>query len=207
MNTLGISDIATLYNLAKREMIADRMKDKRQSVSVMNQTGSGMTREEVDKFAEQCDKLLYLALSRLKLKYYGQKDDNHTWIGINPEGKTMQQLWDLTNALGGRYSWVPPHEDLAFCVEQNTSQGVRPHIHLMLRGIVSQKPSYIAKRLSEYYDCPNNFIDVKHFRKKVMYQEHEKYIKGDKKTEKQELVNQDNVDRQDLGIPQYKPFN
>lgn len=207
MNTLGISDIATLYNLAKREMIEGRMKNKHRSVAQMNMTGSGMTPAEIDTFAENCDKLLYSALAKLKLKYYGQKDDNHTWIGINPQGKTMQQLWDLTNALSGRYSWVTPHEDLAFCVEQNTSEGIRPHIHLMLRGIVPQKPSYIAKRLSEYYDCSNNFIDVKHYKRKVLYLEHENYIKGEKTSAKIELVNQDKLDRSDLGIPHYKPFN
>lgn len=206
METLGISDIAQLYNITKKSMIEQRIAAKEQSIRVMNDGHSPMTKQEIDQFAENCDLCLYRALAKLKIKYFGEKNDCHTWIGIDPSGQSMQELWDLTKSLIGRYSWVPPHEDFAFCVEQNTDHGIRPHVHLMLRGQVPQKPCYIAKKLGEYYGCASNFIDVKHFKRKRLFEEHRKYIEGEKKEGKMSNVEQDKLDRQNLGIPDYKPF-
>lgn len=205
METLGTSDIAQLYNTEKRQILNERIDAKKQSIEQMNRYMI-MQQEEIDRFATKCDELMYLAIARLKNKYYGTSEDNHTWIGIDPSGTTLETLWEKTKNLGGRYCFTIS-DNMAFSVEQNTKNGIRPHVHMMIRGVINQRPAYIAKRLAEYYDCAPNFIDVKHYRRKQLYEEHLNYIQGIKQEEKMPQVQLDIIDREALGIPHFKLFS
>jgi len=203
MDTLGDSDIAQLYNLEKRQLMKDRMEACDQSVRVMRQY---METELIDNFRKVCENCMYKAMNDLKKKYYGEDEDNHTWIGIDPSGISMEDLWKKSKELEGRYCFTQP-DNLAYCVEQNTENGVRPHIHMMIRGVINQRPAYIAKRLAEYYSCAPNFIHVKHLRRKQLFAEHKNYIQGIKKEDKMSLVKLDRLDRETLGIPHFKLFS
>lgn len=204
MNTLGTSDLDQLYNYEKRQLIKDRLDDCKQSIDVMNQ--GNLPPELIDNFRKICEECLCKAITQLKQKYYGDDEDNHTWIGIDPSGISLEDLWKKTKALEGRFCFTTS-DDMGYCVEQNTENGVRPHVHMMIRGVINQRPAYIAKRLAEYYECAPNFIHVKHHRRKVLFSEHKEYIQGNKAEDKKQLVQLDRRDRETLGIPHFKLFS
>jgi len=204
MESLGSTDIVQLYNYEKREMIKKMMDASSLTARVLKQGGA--SQDVIDIWEMQSNRTMYYCLRKLKEKYYGSTNDNHTWIGIDPSGQTMQELWDKTHELCDKYCFTKG-EDMAFNVEQNTRNGVRPHIHLMIRGVIKQRPAYIAKRLAEFYSCAPNFIEVKHFRRKQMFTEHLNYIKGIKSEAKMPDVQLDIKDRNNLGIPDFKLFS
>lgn len=204
MENLSTSDIAQLYSTEKRNLIT-RMTDAAAVTSRVLRQG-GASEEIIDMWEEQSQNTMYYCIGKLRKKYYGDNNANHSWIGIDPSGLTIQQLHDRTLELLGKYCFVK-EDDVAFCVEQNTKNGKRPHIHMMIRGVINQRPAYIAKRLAEHYGCAPNFIDVKHFRKNKLYSEHLNYIKGIKEESKMPYVQLDKQDRETLGIPHFKLFS
>lgn len=208
MEYLVDSDIAQLYNIEKRELIKNRTDSVAQSVRTMRQF---MLPEDIDRFEEVCKKHMYKAIAELREKYYGSHDECHSFIGIDPSGLSMKQLWDKTKQLEGRYKWLPS-QDMAYSVEQNVYDKTgavkkRPHVHLMIRGTLHHKPSYIAEKLSKHYGCESNFVDVKKYTKNRAFTEHLEYIKGNKQDNKCPLVKLDITDRETLGIPHFKFFS
>lgn len=210
MEYLGETDKAQLYNFEKRELIRNRMDADTRSMKTMRQF---MKEEDIDRFGEICKKLLYKAIVELKEKYYGFHEECHSFIGINPPPGTitMQELWNKTKQLEGRYKWLPP-ADMAYVVEQNVYDKSgnlikRPHVHLMVRGLIQQKPGYIAEKISKHFDISQPSIDVKKYSNNRAYVEHLNYIKGEKKDGKMELVELDIADRETLGIPDIKLFS
>lgn len=166
-----------------------------------------MDEETVRKFEEICELCMYRALKNLKIKYFGEDKDCHTWIGINPcvlgdTSPQLKNLYDKTLNVLGKYKCIPSR-GVAFCVERNTKNGIRPHIHLMIRGSQADRPAHIAKTLAKYYGCPQNLIDVKKFRNKNMFDEHLNYIKGVKKVEKLQYVEADKQDRNAENVEHY----
>lgn len=207
MDTLGTSDISQLYNIEKRKLIKEQMDMLDFDCRVMRQMGT-ITDDMIKNFRKIAENCMYKAMNDLKKKYYGEDDDNHTFIGINPPPDTvsMMDLWEKTKQLEGRYIWAKG-EDMSYVVEQHTDGGVRPHVHLMIRGLLTQRPAYIAARLGDHYDISASSCEVNHFRKKRAYGEHVKYIQGIKKEEKEENTELDRQDRETLGIPHIKLFS
>ena len=211
MDTLGKADLQLLYNRERKYIIEDIQERDKKTARIMRdgiaQAPDLMDEATVRKFEEICENCMYKALKNLQIKYFGQDKDCHTWIGINPcvlgdKSPQLKNLWDKTKNLIGRYKCVPT-EGLAFCVERNVSNGIRPHIHLMIIGKQDDRPAHIAKTLAKYYGCPQNLIDVKKFSKKTMFTEHLNYIKGIKKESKQPQVIADKRDRIKENVPDY----
>lgn len=207
MDTLGTSDIAQLYNIEKRKLIKEQMDMLDFDISALRNMQT-ISEEMIANFKTIAEKCMYKALNDLKKKYYGEDDDNHTFIGICPPPDTvsMMELWERTKQLEGRYIWAKG-DHMSYVVEQHTDGGVRPHVHLMIRGLLTQRPAYIASRLGDHYDISASSCDVKHYRKKRAYGEHVKYIQGIKKDEKVEHTELDRQDRETLGIPHIKLFS
>ena len=211
MDTLAESDIMLLYNKERKEIIEDEQERCKKTAAIMR---SGMTyapdlmtEETVQKFEEICQKCMYRALKNLRDKYFGRDRDCHTWIGINPcvlgdESPQLKNLWDKTINLLGRYKCIPKH-GVAFCVERNTKNGIRPHIHLMVVGDQKERPAHIAKTLAKYYECEANLIEVKKYKRKQMFDAHLQYIKGQKAEEKLPYVEADIQDRLNEKVENY----
>jgi hypothetical protein len=207
---LSPADLTLLYNNEKREFIKENFESIKRTENVMRGGlgQCGMTEEIVQKYLRHADLNLVNELNRLRKKYYGEADDNHTWIGINPPPgtTTMKKLWSKIRELPGCYIFCK-EEDMGWCVERHTQTTIREHIHLMIRGHISQRPAYIAKKLAEFFELSGNSIDVKHYRKKKLFAEHVNYIKGIKKEAKLPFVQKDIADRLIDSIPDYKLFN
>lgn len=92
-------------------------------------------------------------------------------------------------------------ESYLMCIEQNTSKGVRPHIHLMLETKV--RPARIIEQLAKHFKIQKPSVDLKKYSHSILWDEYINYIKGNKKDEKLEDVRRDVQDRTSLGIPQY----
>jgi len=215
MDSLGTSDLNQLYNHERREMIKRMMDAAAVTSRVLRQGGADDT--TITTWEEQSHKTLCYCIIKLKEKYFGVSQDNHSWIGINPPPGTftMQELWDKVLALPGKYTFIPNTlSDMAFTVEQNVYDASgnltkRPHIHLMIRGhhAHSRRPASIAKTLAPFFKVQPNFIKTTHFRKSRLFEEHLTYIKGDKQDKKDPLVQLDITDRESLGIPNFKLFS
>lgn len=117
----------------------------------------------------------------------------HMWIGINPckidEGKMFDLYYKLYNADLGKWEWEA-------CVEQNTQEGRRPHIHMILYNDI--RPNRVIKKLLEIFECAPNFVECK---TSYDLDLHQKYIRGYKKDEKMPFVHLDREDRREKIIP------
>jgi len=210
METLGETDLMILYNKERKYIIEDLQDRDKKTASIMRagiaHAPDVMDEATVVKFEEICEKCMYRALNNLRNKYFGKTEDSHTWIGINPcvlgdESPQLKKLYDKTLALLGRYKCIP--STAAFCVERNTKNGIRPHIHLMLRGESKDRPAHIAKTLAKYYGCEANLIDVKKYKRKEMFDTHLNYIKGIKASDKIPFVEADKKDRIEENVENY----
>lgn len=139
----------------------------------------------------------------LRSRFIKPPPDNeatHVWIGINPPPNTttLTELWEKTMDAVHKYKWL---EKSAYTVEANTSNGYRPHVHLM--AVTKEKAYRIIQILSKYYNVEPNSIEAKPYHRGLLYEEHIKYIKGIKTSEKQENVNQDIEERETLEIPNF----
>lgn len=211
METLGDSDLMLLYNKERKYIIEDLQDRDKKTASIMRAgivyAPDSMDEATVRKFEEICEKCMYRALKKLKNKYFGQSNEMHTWIGVNPcalgdETPQLKNLWDKTMSLLGRYKCIP-NKGVSFCVERNTKNGIRPHIHLMIVGEQKDRPAHIAKTLAKYYGCASNLIDVRKYKRSEMFAEHINYIKGEKRTEKLSQVEADKQDRISENVPDF----
>lgn len=211
MEGLGESDLMLLYNKERKYIIEDMQERDKKTAKIMREgivhAPDCMDEETVRRFEEICEKCMYRALKNLRIKYFGQEKESHTWIGVNPcalgdKTPQLKNLWDKTMSVLGRYKCIP-NKGVAFCVERNTKNGIRPHIHLMVVGEQKERPAHIAKTLAKYYGCAPNLIDVKKYRRNEMFAEHLNYIKGEKRTEKLSQVEADKKDRVNEEVPDY----
>lgn len=211
METLGNADLMLLYNKERKYIIEDLQERDKKTAAVMRagiaHAPDVMDEATVRKFEEICEICMYRALKNLRNKYFGQEKDCHTWIGINPhvlgdESPQLKNLWDKTLGVLGSYKCIPS-TGVAFAVERNTKNGIRPHVYLMIVGEQKERPAHIAKTLAKYYGCASNLIDVKKFKRKEMYEEHLKYIKGHKASDKIPFVEADKRDRIKENVENY----
>lgn len=141
-------------------------------------------------------------VEKLQVKHDKQAGRTHHWIGINPPPKqyTLETLYEAMSEGIGKYNMFEEGSYM-YTLEQHTSGGIRPHIHLFL--ISNQRPARIIDLLAKHFKIPKPSIDLKTYRKSILWKEHIEYIMGNKKEEKQENVEQDNIDKQNVNIPKY----
>ena len=124
-------------------------------------------------------------------KYLPKPAKKYMWIGINPQYKTMLELYnDLKKLKLDKY---------VACVEAHTEQGYRPHIHMLYTG--HHKPYRIIEKLSKHFNCKTNFIEAKNYTK--YYDEKISYIRGEKTDDKIQYVEKDKIERKKDNIPDY----
>lgn len=126
---------------------------------------------------------------------------SHKWIGINPPSNsiTLPDLYDKFQQFIQKHKYFS--HGYLYCLEQHTDNGIRPHIHLML--LCRTKNHRIIDQLSKFFNIKSNFIECKTYHHGYLYEEHKKYIEGDKKKEKQENVFKDNDFLASNNIPKY----
>lgn len=140
-------------------------------------------------------------LERLSLRYFPPASA-HMWIGVNPPiDKTkhsMQKLWALALELPKKYKWM---NHSLFCIESHTNGGYRPHLHIFTLG--HEKLNRITKALSNHFQVATQSINHAAHKNGHLYEEHKKYILGDKATCKMDDVEADQKERLELGIPDF----
>lgn len=140
-------------------------------------------------------------LKKVELSHAQTCGRTHYWIGINPPPSTytLKKLYDTMQDCVAKYSLFQ-EGNFAYTIEQNTSGGIRPHIHLFLCTTVRR--ARVIDLLSKHFKVGKPSIDLKIYRKDLLWEEHLTYINGEKKSEKMDFVAQDNLDKFELNIPQ-----
>jgi len=141
-------------------------------------------------------------MDKLKTLHNRNGGRSHHWIGINPPPKqyNLVSLQETMASAVGKYTMFEEGSYM-YTLEQNTSGGIRPHIHLFLE--TTTRPARIIDTLAKHFKVGKPSIDIKTYRKNNLWKEHINYILGDKKLEKMDNVNQDNIDKEECGIPKY----
>jgi len=141
-------------------------------------------------------------MEELQLAHNKCSGRTHHWIGINPPPKQydINSLYEKMAEAVCKYGMFEEGSYM-YNVEQNTSGGIRPHIHLFL--ISTTRPARIIDLLAKHFKIGKPSIDIKTYRKSNLWEEHINYISGDKKDQKMENVTQDNLDKEECGIPKY----
>ncbi len=125
------------------------------------------------------------------------KKKSYLWLGINPPpgAYTMLELHNKTSEAINKYKMLTEH---AWTVEAHTENGYRPHVHMMIP--TGTRPARVVELLAKHYNTKNQSIECKAGHS---YEEHLKYIKGDKKNEKISNVEKDVEERKSLHIQNY----
>ncbi len=120
------------------------------------------------------------------------------FVGINPpkDSITMSELFE-------RCKERIPYNEYIMCVEQNTEQGIRPHAHILAKGLKSTRPCREIQRLATIFKLSSQCIDYKGSKDIQLNEVRRQYIKGQKKDLKTKYVEQDRIDRDALGISHY----
>lgn len=142
-----------------------------------------ITQDTVDILAKRDTQ--YMSSSN-NLEYYA-------WIGINPSGETMTSLASALPKL--------PYDNYEAVIEQNTDNGIKPHIHALALVSSNTRPNKEIARLSSLFKCKSNFIEFKISSSKKLKNSRLKYLRGEKCIEKKENVKKDIQDRKLLSIP------
>jgi len=147
------------------------------------------------------DKYFSSQLQKIRDRFLTLEGESHYWVGINPKPGTISlaKLYSKMRECAGKYKFFS-HGHL-YCLEQHTKHGLRPHIHLMLT--TNTKPHRIIDTLAKHFNLEKNFIECQKHKHGLMFEEHIKYIKGDKREEKQDDVKKDTADLEEFGIPKY----
>lgn len=141
-------------------------------------------------------------IEKLRLAHNKSNGRSHHWIGINPppEQYTLGTLYEAMVQAIGKYNMFEDGSYM-YTLEQNTSGGIRPHIHLFL--VTNTKPNRIIEYLAKHFKVGKPSIELKSYRKDTLWNEHISYISGEKKDEKMEHVKQDNLDKENASIPKF----
>lgn len=163
--------------------------------------GQGYTTAEfLNKLIASERRFLARRIQKLKEDHQLSAGHCHTWIGINPDPSNtdLASLATRTAELVSKYKMFAEY---SYSVEQNTSNGVRPHVHMLIHA--TPKPHRVRETIAKHFNIPGNFVDTQVFKKNFMYKEHMAYIQGHKKEEKEQYVEHDKIDRENLGIADY----
>lgn len=194
----------SFYNLEKR-----KLEEKYHQTKINWETNfpNGFRLEDgtIWPLEELIRKMVYEALhddlKNLRAEFERIEGRTHYFIGINPpKSINMEDLYQQMLQMINKFKMFHP-DNYLMCIEQNTSNGIRPHIHLMLETKV--RPARIIEQLAKHFKIDKPSIDLKKHSHSIMWDEHINYIKGKKKDEKMADVQQDVQDRTALGIPQY----
>lgn len=120
----------------------------------------------------------------------------YAWIGINPSGQTMIDLHNTAQK-------SLPYEDYIYSLEQNTENGIRPHIHCLAKVKPSTRPNAEIPRLAQLFKTNPQYIEFKISKSKKLKNQRLKYIYGEKKEEKLLNTEKDIKDRISLGLLNY----
>ncbi len=121
-------------------------------------------------------------------------EDRHMWVGINPDIKKHPNLVSLYEVF--KKSRVLRKYNYEAVVESHTEGGYRPHVHMIL--YTQERPNRIIQKLARAFECNENFVDCK---SSYELSAHKQYISGDKRESKQDLVQQDLIERNLNQIP------
>lgn len=145
--------------------------------------------------------------SERKIKERFNKIDNNVkykWIGINfsPVIENFDEMRALEfkksfSKLKSKCISTPWLQKCAFNIELYTSNGMRPHIHMIL--ITDTKPYRIIDTFSKLFKCEKNMIEVNSMT--FGYEDKLKYLNGEKQESKMPYVLNDKELRNKLGIP------
>ncbi len=196
------SILAVIYNREKRKRL-DEMELFRENLLVTFLNFEKEFGESLDNFIITQTKK---SLAALKILVYGEpkpqspNDASHLWIGINPPPNTttLKELWERTLVALQKYKCLATH---ACCAEAHTSNGYRPHIHLL--AITNEKPNRLITALANHFKLDKQSIECKAHHKGVLFGEHYDYIMGSKKTSKMKDVDLDVLERAKFDIPDF----
>lgn len=119
----------------------------------------------------------------------------YAWIGINPPlGQyTLAELWGVASL---------PYTDYVITVEQNTDNGVRPHLHALAKVCKNTRPGKEIVRLQKQFSVEGQCIEYKIHGNNLLLP-HLKYLRGEKSLEKEDNVLKDIKDRLEFNIPNF----
>ena len=120
------------------------------------------------------------------------------WIAINPPPNTisLEELYHFSIK-------HIPYSNYIMCVEQNTDNGIRPHVHILAEVNSTCRPISEISRLSKMYKVKDNFIECKVSRNKLLNVSRQNYIRGEKTESKLLNVEKDIKDRLLVNIPNF----
>lgn len=120
------------------------------------------------------------------------------WLCINPPpgSYTLEELYSFTIQ-------HIPYKNYLLCVEQNTDNGVRPHVHILASVTKTTRPNAEIARLAKMFKVKENFIECKISNNGLLNTQREKYVRGEKQDSKKDNVEKDKNDRLKLKIPDF----
>lgn len=158
-------------------------------------------------FQELCRTLGYDELAERDHKYEQSKDPHppfkidtgtkYAWVGINPPAQRFKDMLELFEYAKAKL----PYKTYDMVVEQHTENGIRPHLHLLIKVKDSERKNHVISLLARLFELEENFISVKLSTISTIIETWRKYLRGDKKLDKQENVGKDQLERERLGIP------
>lgn len=118
----------------------------------------------------------------------------HAWGCINPPASkyTLQQLYWKSNL---------PYQHYQLVIEQNTKNGIRPHVHFLALVNNNTRPNKEISRLAKQFDVSENFVEYKISTSEQQLISRGKYLRGEKAHEKMKYVELDKIDRLEDKIP------
>lgn len=119
----------------------------------------------------------------------------YAWIGVNPSGQTMTEIHAAASAL--------PYDDYIYTLEQNTANGIKPHLHCLAKVTTSTRPNLEIPKLASLFKTPANYIEFKISKNKKLKNQRLKYVYGEKCPDKQLNCEKDIKDRISLGLQNY----
>lgn len=194
----------SFYNLEKRK-IEEKYHQTKTSWEQNFPNGLPLDDGTLMPLEELIRKMVYEALhtdlKNLRAEFERIEGRTHYFIGINPP-KTIkiEELNKQMLEMIHKFKMFQPDKYL-MCIEQNTSNGIRPHIHIMLETKV--RPARVIEQLAKHFKIDKPSIDLKKHTHSILWHEHIDYVKGRKTSHKMDLVEMDVQDRTSLGIPQY----
>lgn len=126
------------------------------------------------------------------------KNKHMAWIAINPPplSISMEDLYHFSVK-------NIPYKNYLMCVEQNTDNGIRPHVHILAVVNSTCRPHAEISRLAKLYNVENNFVECKVSKNSLLNISRQNYIRGEKQQSKLLNVEKDIKDRLLVNIPNF----
>lgn len=200
-----------LYNAEMKQLEQDYIKDCNLWRDMTHVWNSTMLTQELKDSGVNLTSMLELEFKRICYKQELLRDkylnsdtsSDHTWIGINPP----PEKYNLTSLQNKMVSYTSGSKHCRenyyiYCVEQHTNNGIRPHIHFLVK-TSAVKPNRWVTQLVKHFGIQPNFIDVKINRNNYLLKEHINYIKGEKQDSKNANTQDDKAERVKQDLPDY----